>query len=349
MKWKMAYYLSVLLLWLFFRNFPQWTEAIYSKGFYPYIARLSHFIFGWIPFSLGDTLYTLLGFFVLFYLGKHSKKIVKKPFWFIDKILFFSITLVFSFFMLWGFNYFRMPLADSLQINTKYTEKELFEATENCINQANALHQKLAKSELDKVDIPFTHNEIYKIASKSFPLNIDGLTDFSSFRSTKSSLYSLILTYMGYSGYLNPFTNEAQVNGMLTGYSTPVTTCHEIAHQMGYAAEEEANYIGFLASEKSENLHFKYSASLFALRYLLNEVAKVDREKYHDLLPKIRKGIFENYSETRRFWEQYENKAEPIFKASYDAFLKANKQEKGIESYNLVVGLLIHSKIEKLK
>ena len=43
----------------------------------------------------------------------------------------------------------------------------------------------------------------------------------------------------------------------------------------------------------------------------------------------------------RLFWQQYENKAEPVFKASYDAFLKANKQSQGINSYDLVVGLLI--------
>ena len=51
--------------------------------------------------------------------------------------------------------------------------------------------------------------------------------------------------------------------------------------------------------------------------------------------------IFENYKEVRLFWKQYENKAEPVFKASYDAFLKANKQKQGINSYDLVIGLLI--------
>ena len=45
--------------------------------------------------------------------------------------------------------------------------------------------------------------------------------------------------------------------------------------------------------------------------------------------------------EVRLFWQQYENKAEPVFKASYDAFLKANKQSQGINSYDLVVGFLI--------
>ena len=129
----------------------------------------------------------------------------------------------------------------------------------------------------------------------------------------------------------------------MVGYSMPITVCHEIAHQMGYADETEANYLGYLAAKNSNNQYFRYSASLFSLRYLLGEVRKVNPEKYKYFQEKIHKGIFENYKEVREFWSQYENKAELIFKASYDAFLKANKQQKGIESYDLVVGFLIKS------
>ena len=95
---------------------------------------------------------------------------------------------------------------------------------------------------------------------------------------------------MGYSGYINPFTNEAQINAKMVGYSTPITVCHEIAHQMGYAAETEANYLGYLAAKNSNNQYFRYSASLFSLRYLLGEVRKVNPEKYKYFQEKIHKG-----------------------------------------------------------
>jgi hypothetical protein len=35
--------------------------------------------------------------------------------------------------------------------------------------------------------------------------------------------------YMGFSGYLNPFTNEAQVNYLGPMYTFPATTCREMA------------------------------------------------------------------------------------------------------------------------
>jgi hypothetical protein len=54
---------------------------------------------------------------------------------------------------------------------------------------------------------------------------------------------------MGFSGYLNRLL-KAQVNYIGPMYSFPMTTNHEMAHQMGFASETECNFIGFLASIK---------------------------------------------------------------------------------------------------
>ena len=341
---KYSIFAILIAFWFIFRYFPTFTEWFYSEGIYPFIAKLLHLAFGWVPFSMGDVLYTL--FFVSIIIGsiKHFSKLWKKPLWALDKVASKVIRIALAFFILWGFNYFRMPLSERLGISITYTEAQLYKATEEAIVRANALHQQLALNDSTKVTLPFTHDEIYRIAHEAYPLEKNGITDFHAIKSVKSSLYSKLLTYMGYSGYLNPFTNEAQVNRKMVGYAIPVTACHEVAHQMGYAAEEEANYLGYLAAKKIENPYFRYSAALFALRYLLSEVAKVSPEKYDDYYTQIRKGILENYKEVRLFWQQYKNKAEPIFKSSYDVFLKANKQSAGIDSYDLVVGLIINDK-----
>jgi hypothetical protein len=46
-------------------------------------------------------------------------------------------------------------------------------------------------------------------------------------------------------------------------YSFPMTTNHEMAHQMG-ASETECNFIGFLASIKNDNLYIQYSGYSYA-------------------------------------------------------------------------------------
>ena len=76
---------------------------------------------------------------------------------------------------------------------------------------------------------------------------------------------------MGFGGYLNPFTLEIQVNSLMPKTSLAITIPHEQAHQLGYAAENEANFIGFLACIYNKDLYYQYTGYSFALRYCLQE------------------------------------------------------------------------------
>jgi hypothetical protein len=160
--------------------------------------------------------------------------------------------------------------------------------------------------------------------------------------SVKHSIYSLPLTYMGFSGYLNPFTNEAQVNSVIPPHKYPTTGSHEEAHQLGYAAENETNFLGCLASIHNEDPYFNYSGYIFALRHCLNEIYQRDEQAYEALVESINEGIIANYRESYELWQYYQNPLEPFFKNTYNVFLKANNQDKGIESYSYAVALFVN-------
>ena len=66
--------------------------------------------------------------------------------------------------------------------------------------------------------------------------------------------------YLGFLGYYNPFTGEAQVNTKVPAFIIPFTTCHEIAHQFGFASESEASFVGYLVIRSGNSPVFKYSA-----------------------------------------------------------------------------------------
>jgi hypothetical protein len=160
--------------------------------------------------------------------------------------------------------------------------------------------------------------------------------------SQKQSLYSLPLAYMGFSGYLNPFTNEAQVNSKTPVNSMPLTLAHEQAHQLGYAAESEANFVAFLATYNHKDPYFRYAAHTFALRYCLKDLYKRDKTTFKALTNNIHSGITKDFRNREKKWAQFENPLEPIFKRVYGGFLKANQQTQGIESYNQVVALVVN-------
>jgi len=147
---------------------------------------------------------------------------------------------------------------------------------------------------------------------------------------------------MGFAGYLNPFTNEAQVNDRLPMVSFPNVVCHEMAHQIGYASESECNFIGFLAGIKNEDLYFQYSAYSNALRYCMTNIGMKDEAKFSILKGKINPGILANFKESDLFWKQYDTLIDKGFHAFYDQFLKMNQQKDGIESYSKFVNLLVN-------
>lgn len=324
-------------------NYPDFIETYYSNGIYQFTSKVLRYTFGWLPFSIGDLFYTIAGIYIIRWAYINRKRITKATkAWLID--VFSAVSLLyFTFHLFWGMNYYRLPLDKTLELKNTYTTDELITATQKLIKESNAIHISITNNDSIKVEMPFSKKELlnktesgYEVLAKMYPH-----LEYNP-SSVKLSIYSLPLTYMGFSGYLNPFTNEAQIDGMIPLYKFPTTTCHEIAHQIGYAAENETNFIGCLAAINNDDIYFKYSGYIFALRHCLNEMYRRDEGCYESLVKEVNKGIIENYRESQIFWNSYQNPLEPIFKSAFNTFLKANNQEKGIESYSYAVALFVN-------
>ncbi|MDO5970089.1 DUF3810 domain-containing protein [Flavivirga aquimarina] len=331
----------VFITWL--SNYPEFVERFYSNGFYPFISKIFRYTLGWLPFSFGDLIYTISIIYIVRWLYINRKRLRKDTKqWFID--VFSTIAIIYLIFHLfWGFNYYRLPLHKSLNIANDYTTEQLVSVTEQLIKKSNNLHFIITKNDTIKTNLPYSKSEILKMAPVGYK-NLKQVFPHLEYnpKSVKKSLYSYPLTYMGFSGYLNPFTNEAQVNGLIPAYKVPTTASHEIAHQLGYAAENEANFIGCMAAINHDDIYFRYTGYTFGLRFCLNEIYRRDACLFEDMVADVNKGILKNYKEVREFWEAHENPTEPLFKLFYGNFLKANNQNKGMESYSYVVALLVN-------
>ncbi len=331
----------LLISWL--SNHPEFVEQFYSNGFYPFISKIFRYTLGSLPFSFGDFIYTFSIIYIIRWFYKNRKQLRKNTKqWFVDVFSLVSIMYL-AFHLFWGFNYYRLPLHKSLNIANDYTTEQLISVTESLIKKSNVLHLKITNNDTIKVDLPYSKSDVLKMA----PIGYENLKQIFPHleyhpKSIKKSLYSYPLTYMGFSGYLNPFTNEAQVNSLIPISKIPTTASHEIAHQLGYAAENEANFIGCMAAINHDDIYFKYTGYTFGLRFCLNEIYRRDECLFEDMVADVNKGILKNYKEVREFWEAHENPMEPLFKLFYGSFLKANNQNKGMESYSYVVALLVN-------
>jgi len=334
--------IQIFLVQLAAKN-PSLVEEYYANGIYPFISKFLRIIFGWIPFSIGDL---FLGFLLFIFLRFLVRLITSGFKNFIQKIIHFTAivsVLYFCFYLFWGLNYYRKPLAENLNYQQKkYTTTQLQNVTEHIIEKLNFYQLEITKNDTLQVKNPYQQKEMYNMAVVGYQ-NLEKEYPQLKYRyaSVKSSLMSLLQTYNGTGGYLNPLTGEAQVNDKIPKTGYPTTVCHEMAHQIGYAAENEANFIGFLAATYNEDVYFKYASYRMAFSYCISELRKRDPQLSKELWLSVNKGILKDFNSSYLFWETYKNPFEPIVKKGYNAYLKANKQDKGIASYNYVVDLLI--------
>ncbi|PRP66656.1 DUF3810 domain-containing protein [Nonlabens agnitus] len=333
-----------IIMYRALRHFPEIVERWYSTGIYPYIGRAMRFGLGWIPFSFGDVFYVLVILLAVRWLIVHFKEVVtlsRKRY----TQLFVTLNVVLAFFhAAWGLNYYRQPLHKILELESTYTDEELLKVTRQLVYTSNELHKQLQSQDSLAVDFKRSQADLFELAPSGFE-NLGSVDPSLTYgpNSIKKSLLTLPLTYMGYSGYLNPMTGEAQTNGYINNYKTPVLILHEMSHQLGFAKENEANFIAVIAGMKHVDPYFQYSASIFALRYCLNDLYLKDPEAFELLRPEITPGIFKNYKELDDFWGPYDdNVIEKVSQASYNTYLQANNQPDGMRTYSYVVALLVN-------
>lgn len=320
------------------KKYPIEIEQYYSTLLYPCLFDLHRFFFKLLPFSLGDLFY----FLILALIIAQLASFIRKPKGDFKKGVVRFIALIslvhFLFYLNWGLHYYRVPLAQKLNYEKKYTEQQLIITLEHLIETANILHAQLVNEDTLGVQIPYDKKTLMRLLNDTFvPLGTpSGIQPYSN-----NSIWSIPLSYMGYAGYLNPFTLEAQVNSKIPKLSYITTVVHEMAHQTGIAAENEANFIAFYNAIKHSDPFIQYAGYTFALRYCYGELFKSRPEKAKEILSSVRPGIINNFREQSAFWKMYENPFEPYFKKGYDRYLKANGQIEGIQSYNAMVALVI--------
>lgn len=333
------------LLITVFSRFPGPVENYYALGLYPFISGSLRIIFGSLPFSLGDILYTLLALFVIWRVFRFCRRLFKKAItrdYLIKSaytLLFLCMGIYLLFNILWGLNYNRQGIASqlNLQADTSYTGAALDTLAVDLLEKTNRYRKKLGQP----VTFP-NHHTLFNEARQAYQA-VNKIYPFLNYqhKSIKVPVYNTLGSYLGYSGYYNPFTGEAQVNTVLPDILLPYVTCHEMAHQLGYATEDEANFVGFLSATSSGDPLFKYSTYLELFRYANNELwyrdSNLAKANYEQLHPWVK----EDMAHLRAYFKAHENPFERLTDIFYGWFLRANQQPQGLATYDKVTAWLL--------
>jgi hypothetical protein len=325
---------------------PDFIETQYSRLLYPAIAQKLRILFGWLPFSLGDVLYTLAAIIIIIQVVLQIKNLKKndidrqkkyKP---ILRIWYLLSCTYIVFYLFWGLNYYRKGIADQLQLKKEgtYPIQELITLNRELLQTINQLR---SHPDFNK-QIFHAPKAMFKEAEASYQ-NLSHQFHFLEYRSLslKPNLFGRLGNYAGFLGYYNPFTGEGQINTTCPPFLQPFITCHEIAHQIGYASESEANFIGYLAATTSDNIFMQYSGHLEMYLYATGKLKQTDSNLVKALNQQLHPLVKKDLTVYKAYLKAHETIIQDWTNMLFDLFLKSNNQQQGIYSYKDVVGWVI--------
>jgi hypothetical protein len=339
-----------------FGQYSYWVEHYYYQKFYPIISNVQRWLVKTIPFSLGDVLYSLAIFYLIARLFVTIKAIVQSPtkkttiLRLLHKALNFCLVVFIIFKLIWGLNYNRLGVAYQFKLQKQvYTTAQLEDFLSILIVEANTCRKQIVDSTLQ-----FESEFVYKEAETSYKKIAQYLPFLTVSNFTiKPSLHNDLYKYLGCTGYYNPLSGEAHFRTNLPSVLQPIVACHEVAHQLGYASEDEADFIAILVANESDNIYFKYSLLIDLIRITHRNLFKIhasqdNKEGYLKIksiydcrIPQVKKDM----TEIVLFFDNESTKltsaTQKIQSEIFDNYLKLNNMPMGIETYNEVLGWLL--------
>jgi len=338
---------GALLINFVFSQFPILADTVYYKGIFQVIRCTYDHTLGFLPFP---AVYLLFGFLV-WWLGQRlgviwdaliaKKPIKSKSINILSSILNPLGWIIFSFYILWGYNYQRTPFEKRMRFEKVSPDTTyLYDET---IKVMDILVQK--RGEILSDSASFT--------MKNLPKNIESLLreeqeliiakwgepTLGRVRIRKLSPKGTLLR-IATSGVYIPFVCEGHVDKGLHPLQYPFTMAHEMAHGYGYTDEGVCNFVGFVTCMRSKNKMIAYSGLLGYYRYLLSNLRTSATYSYKELRRKTPTSIQLDLNDIADEMDKYPDIFPDVRNAVYDSYLKSHGVKEGIANYNDIVRLV---------
>ena len=327
----------------------EFVEAHYSRGLYPILSQAVNALFRWFPFSVAE--YALYGLSValtvyvlvqLILLVIRRQRILRITAVIINLVLIASFGY-FLFNGLWGLNYYREPLAQSL--GYEVTPRSVSELRTLCANLAAQANDQRAQVQEDLHGYMLLP-EGKRAALQKVPAAYRMLAqqyDFFGARygAPKPVLLSLQMSYTDIEGIYIPFTAEPNLNMDMPDGLFLSAACHEVAHEYGFAREDEANFIAYLACQASGDEELMYSGTLLALIHSMNALYGFDPDAFSKIAATYSNGLKRDIKYQSLYWDRFKGPVAETSNKVNNAYLKSNNQSDGVNSYGRMVDLLL--------
>ncbi len=332
-------------------RYPAFTERVYSLGIYPKLSQALGAISSAVPFSIAEFVIVIGAFAMLLLLiirlirafSFKPERLVRL----LSLVITYCIIggmLLFAFYGLWGFNQFRVPLSQTMELPSgQYSTEQLETACTELAKKAAALRETASQDE----NGVFCYADMFDDTAKRV---VNAYTDLAAeyplfsrrVYPAKSVMHSKAMSYTGTAGIFICYTAEANVNTEQPDLFVAYDAAHETAHYLGWAQEDEANFVAFLACTASSDADIAYSGYMGALISCVNALYQYDSDAYARVCALYSDGMLRDLADYSEYYNKYDSsKIKSISTSFNDSYLKFNGQENGVETYSEVVNLIL--------
>ena len=330
---------------------PTLVASFYTQGLFRYGASGLRFLFGSIPFAIGEFIYVIIFILLIMNVLKHINSLksfnyISQKGWFIlTKLSWLIVKLYVVFQLIWGLNYIQPnPTEDfHLMVQTpKNAEIAMTEMNALTYELIEELNTTKAAIRLNRPIQPNFEQVVANLQQAYKELAIEHPRFILQHQSIKKAIFPNLGDYIGFLAFYQPITGEAIIRSDLPILTQPYTIAHEMAHQLGYASETEANFIAFVVASETNDPYLKYSMLLQMFSYAQDAQLlllagnkgfddwKMQIEKNRSLLSPA---VLKDRAEIKAFFAARADKQIQASSQLYDQFLKWNQQAAGLDSY----------------
>ncbi len=319
---------------------PQFVFAYYPAFSRKALSALSA-LSAPLPFALWEALAVLLILWALYTLVRSLARHKGVLRWLSGLLLGFSAALLF-FVAVWGLGHFGPDAGEKLGLAVRpYTEDELYDAAAYYAGQANA-YAEVMKRDGDGVASFSDFGALASEANAGYAALAEEYDCFDGPRAPVKRLAAWKLySYFGVTGIFVPFTGESGVNPDTFAASLPFTMCHELAHRLGFPAEDGANFCAYLACMANPSVEFRYSGAYSAFLHCYNALYEENQGRAAEIWALASEALRADCRAATAHYEPYEGTVQDVAQQVNDAYLKAFREEAGVKSYGEVADYLI--------
>ena len=330
LRWSWLLLALSILMFFLGQAYPGGLERTYGLLF-PLIAGLQASLLSWIPISVSEL--ALVGLLVLgaFWLKRGLRGFLLGIAWLLP-------LLGGSGILLWGLNHGRPPISERLgwPLGTP-GENALADLVGELVGELNALEGSFPEPALKPAS-----RECEQLLTPAF----DGQAqEWKWLRGPKvrvrTPLARGLLARLGIAGVYSPWTGEAHLEGSLPAPLVWHTAAHEVAHQRGIAREGEANFIAWMVLKEAPDPAARYSARFVLLGQAIRALHGQNPGRAQEWIQAMDPVLQGRRALVRDYWRQRLGVLSKVSHRINDTYLKAAGHERGVQSYGLVLDLVL--------